>query len=105
MSYTKGPYKVGDDGPGIITVETTDGRAACVLAEMENPDDEDRDNFALFAGAPEMHEALMEAHNAIDELFARLVLADATFRPSNSGRPWDALLQVNAAIEKAVPSV
>ena len=73
-----------------------DGGDYAPLAEFSEEGD-----AVLAAAAPEMREALMEAHNAIDELFARLVLADATFKPSKSGRPWDALLQVNAAIAKS----
>jgi len=40
-------------------------------------------------------------HDAIDTLFAMLIECKTGFFPSQSGRPWDALLQGNAAIKKA----
>ena len=58
-----------------------------------------------FVGKPaslveQMH-AMQEAHAAIDELFARLIVSDRTFRPSQSGQPWEAMKKLGAAIEHA----
>lgn len=49
----------------------------------------------------EMYEALKAQHDAIDTLFAVLILRDKDFLPSNSGKPWEALVQGNKAIGKA----
>ena len=40
-------------------------------------------------------------HDAIDRLFARLVLAEPGFFPSQSGQPWAALVEGNKAIREA----
>lgn len=49
----------------------------------------------------EMYEALKAQHDAIDTLFALLIMADKHFLPSLSGKPWEALVQGNKAIAKA----
>lgn len=58
-----------------------------------------------FVGKPasllEQMIAMQEAHDAIDSLFASLAEADRSFRPSQSGQPWEAMLKLNAAIEHA----
>lgn len=56
-----------------------------------------------FVGKPaslveQMH-AMQEAHEAIDNLFARLVQAEPGFLPSESGQPWEADQKLLAAIE------
>lgn len=43
--------------------------------------------------------ALKAQHQAIDILFARLILLDQTFMATRSGKPWEAMLQGNAAID------
>ena len=40
-------------------------------------------------------------HEAIDILFARLIQLDTTFRPSESGKPWEALQLGVAAMRNA----
>lgn len=43
--------------------------------------------------------AVCEAqHEAIDKLFAMLILKDENFRPSKSGQPWRAINQGNAIL-------
>jgi len=49
----------------------------------------------------DMLEALKAQHEAIDRLFAELILAKPGFWPSQSGQPWTACLLGNAAIAKA----
>ena len=46
-------------------------------------------------------EASRQAASEIDRLFAWLIMSDKTFFPSKSGKPWNALLALNAAIAKA----
>lgn len=61
-------------------------------------------NTSLTPLESEMLRVLQDAHDAIDTLFAMLVVRspkDNTFHPSKSGAPWAALLVVNAAIAKA----
>jgi hypothetical protein len=43
--------------------------------------------------------ALSEQHDAIDQLFARLTVADENFSPSRTGQPWRALLEGNEAMK------
>lgn len=43
---------------------------------------------------------IAEQHRAIDSLFALCVSEDASFFPSKSGQPWEALLAGNALQEK-----
>ena len=71
---------------------------------MRNDDDYDsgRANAALIASSPDLYAACKAQHEAIDRLFARLVKLDPTFFPSKSGQPWEALVQGNSALEKAV---
>jgi hypothetical protein len=40
-------------------------------------------------------------HDAIDTLFAMLIVRDRSFRPTQSGRVWEALEMGNAAIQMA----
>lgn len=103
-NHTPGPWQVGDEGPAIITIEATDGRAACVLAEMSPSGDLDSEDFAnarLIAAAPELLEACKAQHEAIDRLLAQIIGLDQTFLPTRSGQPWQAMIQGNAAIAKA----
>jgi len=48
-----------------------------------------------------MYEALKAQHQAIDLLFAMLILRDKTFFPSKSGQPWEAIIEGNKALAKA----
>lgn len=54
----------------------------------------------LIAAAPALLDACKAQHKAIDLLFAMLIARDENFYPSESGRPWDAIVQGNAAIAK-----
>lgn len=49
----------------------------------------------------EMLEALKAQHNAIDTLFALLIIADKNFRPTKNEKLWNACMQGNAAIARA----
>ncbi len=65
----------------------------------------------LISAAPELLAACKAQHEAIDRLFAMLILATnrkvidhhaaEQFLPTKSGQPWEALLQGNEAIKKA----
>jgi len=55
-----------------------------------------RQNAAL----AELAAACLAQHEAIDTLFALLILHVPGFRASESGQPWEALIQGNEALEK-----
>lgn len=96
---------------GPWTIEQRPGRKISIHAETwghlgeiyqtETTKEEGLANAHLIAAAPDMYDALHKAHDAIDELFARLVIAEESFMPSKSGSPWKALLEINEAIAKA----
>lgn len=46
--------------------------------------------------------AVHAQHNALDTLVARLILADPTFRPSQSGEIWDAVKDGHRALQDAL---
>jgi len=48
----------------------------------------------------ELLPTLKAYHNAVDELLARLVLADKEFMPSQSGKPWQAIVDGNKVIQR-----
>jgi hypothetical protein len=54
---------------------------------------------------PQMLAALKAQHEAIDRLFAELILKtvrdEKPFYPSESGQPWEAILLGNEAIKAA----
>ena len=56
---------------------------------------------ALLDASVDLYRACAAQHDAIDRLFAMLVLVKPEFRPSESGQPWRALLAGNAAMDKA----
>ena len=56
---------------------------------------------SLRAQKAELLESCQAQHEAIDHLFAILIERDRNFFPSQSGQPWEALLQGNAAIAAA----
>ena len=58
-------------------------------------------NARLIAAAPELLDALVSAHEAMDRLFARLVEAEEGFLPTQSGQPWEAMQKVYHTIAKA----
>ncbi len=52
--------------------------------------------------APDLYEACKAQHEAIDILFAMLIMRDKKFFPSKSGKkPWEAIKQGNKALAKA----
>lgn len=55
----------------------------------------------LWLAAPALLEACKAQHQAIDMLFAMLIQRDATFYPSKSGLPWEAVQKGNEAIHLA----
>ncbi len=57
---------------------------------------------ALLLAAPDLLAACQAQNAVIELLFAMLVRDIADFRPSKSGPPWEALIQGNAAIAKAM---
>ena len=63
---------------------------------------EEEDNARLLAAAKKLLEACQAQHDAIDWLFARLILAEPGFFPSQSGQPWEALIKGNNAIRIAL---
>ena len=67
-----------------------------LLATFERPQD-----AAKFAVADDLLTACKLQHAAIDLLFAMLMQVNPRFMPSQSGKPWEALLAGNAAIAKA----
>ena len=95
--FTKGPLTIRESRDGYMI----DASDIFALAEVYGHDEEGLANARLYAAAPYMYDALHKAHDAIDELFARLVIADESFMPSKSGSPWNDLLEINEAIAKA----
>lgn len=60
------------------------------------------------AAAPELLAALKGCHEALDQLFAMLIVRtskmslidpDAMFYPTKSGQPWEAMLEANRLIK------
>jgi len=101
-THTPGPWRVTSQGTRWPTyVEGPDGQ----VAACETPED-----ARLIAAAPDLLAACKMQHEAIDRLFALLIIATRSdrpsesgmaFMPSKSGQPWDALVAGNAAIAKA----
>lgn len=105
MKHTPGPWRLekgkfdwqlyGYDDYNISSFNIHD-------AEIEGNPELEKANAHLIAAAPVMLDALKEAHQAMDVLFAKLVNeTDATFYPSKSGKPWEAIIKINEAIKKA----
>jgi hypothetical protein len=64
---------------------------ADAIREIAQPIADERDEY---------REALDSAHKALDLLFARLIVAEDGFLPTQSGQPWEAMLQVHAILAK-----
>jgi hypothetical protein len=110
MSHTPGPWTVEQDvvNNGDILIMTPEFRPLAEVDVRQSPEDTDgipREialaNARLIAAAPELLEACKAQHDAIDLLFAMLIQATPDFFPSKSGQPWQAMIQGNAAIQKA----
>lgn len=98
--HTPGPWIAGQDGRVRYAHVTPDLRGAMRHAgNMLLPTTQA--NARLIAAAPALLEACEAQHQAIDILFALLIQKDKSFYPSKSGKPWDALIQANAARAKA----
>lgn len=54
--------------------------------------------------AAQLLAACQAQHDALDILFARLIMLDVGFFPSLSGAPWDAMVAGHAAIARAEQS-
>jgi len=54
----------------------------------------------LHKSAPDLYEACKAQHEAIDILFAMLIIKDKTFFPSKSGIPWEATVKGYQVISK-----
>ena len=48
----------------------------------------------------ELWEACKAQHNAIDLLFAKLIMLDRNFFPSKSGEPWEATVRGHEVLAK-----
>lgn len=59
-------------------------------------------NAKAAEGSKVLLDACRAQHEAMDTLFALLVDADPLFRPSQSGQPWQAMVQATKAITDAV---
>lgn len=59
-------------------------------------------NAHLIVAAPEMYDALLKAREAIDTLFARLIYSEKDFMPTQCGQPWQAILETNRVLDKAM---
>lgn len=104
VSHTPGPWAAFSDDEGHTNIVAVVPHTTCVFSlpghHKTEPD------VQLIAAAPDLLAACKAQHEAIDELFARLIMQAAEgkspdFYPSKSGRPWDALLQGKTAIAKA----
>ena len=107
--FTKGPISVTElavllnDWTGtrfILHAPDAPGGTAAIIGGLG--EGEERANADLYAASTDLYKACEAQHEAIDRLFARIVHLDNTFRPSKCGQPWEALVQGNAALAKAV---
>jgi len=100
--FTPGPWKVGDEATAIITIECSDGREDCVLAEIENCGKEDEANARLIAAAPELKEALFELLKAVrDWQGGDTVCVYCGFIQSINHKPDCVITKAVAALAKA----
>lgn len=110
LEHTKGKWiashrMVENDGGiiGYVKADHSDYHdkiEICVAYQCGKLESEILANVQLISAAPEMKEALQRAQTAIDTLFVKLIEKDNQFFPSQSGLPWEALLEINAAIQK-----
>lgn len=96
-----------------FSIEDANGRTLAYIGQFLNDVDqplgmdEIRANADALTAAAELLEACEAQRQAIDMLFARLILLTQKhtpsdlFMPSASGAPWEALVKGNAAIAKA----
>lgn len=100
VSHTQGPWYLLK--PDSACIESPSGNVAVAnLARMSRAD------ALLIAAAPDLLAACQAQHEAIDRLFAMLIVltCDHTpadmFFPTKSGQPWEACQLGVAAIDKA----
>ncbi len=96
MNYTKGEWEVITYPTPRLKGKFYVGTDNYVLAETDT-----KGNAHLIAASPDLSEACKAQHEAIDILFAMLIEKDHTFFPSKSGKPWEAIVQGNKALDKA----
>lgn len=88
------------DGVGVSRMVDDDLENICMI----NPVDDEDDLAKAIAALPDLINACKAQHEAIDLLFAMLIVQSPpgkTFYPSKSGKPWEALVAGNAALRKA----
>lgn len=95
--HTPGPW-YADGALAAIYTESHPGRVASIDTINRSMREADA---ALIAAAPDLLAACKAQHEAIDRLFAMLIETKPGFFPTESGQPWAAGLQGNAAIAKA----
>lgn len=102
---TPGPWVAEFQPEGELVAHWDIKAGATILACL--PHDTQEPDARLIAAAPDLLAALIASREAIDILMARIINAaaidadPATYHPSKSGKPWTALLQAKAALEKA----
>ena len=95
--HTPGPWHFD----GAHEVETTTNKGIAHVWSQYQTSEGRFANARLIAAAPDMLDALRAQHNAMDTMFALLIEADTSFRPSQSGQLWYAMVQSNTAIAAA----
>ena len=102
VGHTPGPwsseYKDGNDHIDINADSRTDWDRT--IAETTYTGGDSEANARLIASAPELLEACKQQHEAIDRLFAMLIVKTQNFYPSKSGQPWEACVRGNEAIAR-----
>ena len=105
QQHTPIPWRAWPDGA--ITWGGTDNNDF-VIAQVEMKSTSEEQGMAdahLIVQAVNAHDELLAAcemyHKAMDHLFARLIILDKDFFPSESGLPWDAIVKGKAARDKA----
>ena len=108
-TFTPGPWFAdnGDANGYWAIFQEADRQPVCYLVGVDKSparlrEAEEVANAKLIAAAPDLLASCKAQHEAIDRLFARLILLDKHFLPSESGQPWEALVRGNQAIAKAV---
>lgn len=101
MKHTKGPWFNTTDGEanfyGIATQENWLFR---IQQNGEKGTAEQEANAKLLAAAPDMLEALKDAHRELDILLAEKIAKEEDFMPSKSSH-WPTVVKVHEAIKKA----
>lgn len=108
MKHTKEKWVIDGQIDGNMVVYLKAGKK--ILATIATLEDgvnnaarnkEAKANAQLIAAAPDLLEACKAQYEAIDRLFALLILKNTGFYPSKSGQPWKAIKQGRQAITEA----